>query len=350
MLRSDQGHQRELIDAICDVLSEAGVSSAVDMQVRLHRRRFAALRRVHPLGTPGPSMTQALGAGLGPALVTARCAGLPAACALRGTSRAQASLMSEAIDQSQAMLPARDALSGLGGSAESFDPAGGTWRALPCMAQRRSAAAVGVVFDQLYVCGGFNGQEHLGSTERFEPALGLWRQLAAMRQRRSGASAAVIDGRLYVCGGTSEQGPVSSTECFSPAMEAWETLAFMGHRRCHAAVAVLKDNIYVCGGFDAKARLPGAAKLCRMLCVRRRRLASVAAHGAAQVRDGGRRARQPAVRLRRHHWRRAAELRGVFLAGGWRLGGHRLHGAAALPRRRGRGRWAHLHLRRLRRR
>ena len=63
------------------------------------------------------------------------------------------------------------------------------------MVRRRSAAALGVIGNYLYVCGGFDGQDHMNSCERYDAAVGgTWVSIAPMQQRRSGASVGVADG------------------------------------------------------------------------------------------------------------------------------------------------------------
>merc|ERR1712070_1075070 len=93
--------------------------------------------------------------------------------------------------------------------------------------------------DQLYVCGGCDGNHMLNSVDRYDPAQGEWQRLPPMSHRRSGAGAVVLHGRMYVCGGEDGQGTLNSVERFNPTSHEWETLPPMCRRRCLAAVAVV---------------------------------------------------------------------------------------------------------------
>ena len=55
--------------------------------------------------------------------------------------------------------------------------------------------------NQLYVCGGYDGNSSLSSVERYDPTNNKWTMASHMVRHRSAAAVAVLDGLIYVLGG-----------------------------------------------------------------------------------------------------------------------------------------------------
>ena len=64
-----------------------------------------------------------------------------------------------------------------------------------------SGAGVAVIGDTVYVCGGYDGTNHLASTESFNIRTGHWTSLANMNIPRCYVGACVLKGKLYVVAG-----------------------------------------------------------------------------------------------------------------------------------------------------
>lgn len=88
-------------------------------------------------------------------------------------------------------------------SALIYDPEGDTWDSLPPLGQPRTQAVGGVVGDRLYVVGGWDGQSGLTTCEYFDLQQYSWFPCPEPNQARFGAGAAVVNNNsLYILGGT----------------------------------------------------------------------------------------------------------------------------------------------------
>jgi kelch-like protein 12 len=62
-------------------------------------------------------------------------------------------------------------------------------------------AGIAVLYDTIYVCGGYDGTNHLASVESYNVRAAHWTQLANMTIPRCYVGAAVLKGKLYVVAG-----------------------------------------------------------------------------------------------------------------------------------------------------
>ncbi|MDQ4054430.1 MAG: PQQ-dependent sugar dehydrogenase [Actinomycetota bacterium] len=141
-------------------------------------------------------------------------------------------------------------------NAAVFDPATGTWTALPAMPTARGGAAAQVLDGKIYVLGGM-GEDgaSVASVEIFDPVTGTWTTGPAMGTRRDNLGAASIGGTLYAFGGrtrdadgTTVAPTLASVEAYDPATGAWtpRTAAPTGRRAM--GVAVVNGKAVVLGG------------------------------------------------------------------------------------------------------
>jgi len=223
--------------ALCEVLARAGVMSTQKLLAMSHRRRFAAVKQAHPAPWDA-SLLQVLGlAGL--AFETARYAGLQAACALRVTTHALAcSHMEKMYVRSAASFGYLYVCGGFNGrehldNGEYLNPSG-TWAGLPQTVSLRWGSSAATDRGRLYVCGGYAGRQYLRSASFYELAAGVWEELPPMGQRRLGAAATVVGGQLFVCGGRNAQVFLDSVECFDGS--DWGALPSMGQKRLGSAM------------------------------------------------------------------------------------------------------------------
>lgn len=309
VLRRDVRDCREELDALKDILAEHGLFTAQGFAARVHRRRFAATWATHGFE---PTAAHDVLRDQDVARYVGANAGVRATRVARATSRG----LDSAFHAALLYFFSRTAIYICGGhdgrgalcTAEGFNPNRGHWAPLAPMAQRRGGAGAGVLLGDIYVCGGFNGQDApVASVERFSPQAGTWSAVPPMRVARGGVAAAVHDRHLYVvggrdakrevlavaerldpatqswefvsslrtarhlpvagcttrwlfiCGGHSVSSePLRSVERLDPASLAWHSAPSMHERRAGAAIASLDGRVYVCGGYSGKVDLSSA--------------------------------------------------------------------------------------------
>ncbi len=62
-------------------------------------------------------------------------------------------------------------------------------------------AGVSVINDTIYVCGGYDGTNHLSSVESYNVRTGTWCNIPQMNIPRCYVGACVLKGKLYVVAG-----------------------------------------------------------------------------------------------------------------------------------------------------
>lgn len=127
-------------------------------------------------------------------------------------------------------------------SVEALDRASGTWSPLPSMQEHRSQAAVTALSDTVFVCGGFDGVQHLRSSESLGARDTKWNRLPDMPVGRSGAAAAATAGRVYVCGGFDGRGSLANVDSLGLRSALWRSQCPMQQSRQHFVAAVLWSN------------------------------------------------------------------------------------------------------------
>eukprot|EP00933_Yihiella_yeosuensis_P016743 TRINITY_DN14188_c0_g2_i1.p1 TRINITY_DN14188_c0_g2~~TRINITY_DN14188_c0_g2_i1.p1 ORF type:complete len:520 (-),score=108.82 TRINITY_DN14188_c0_g2_i1:104-1663(-) len=244
---------REERAALLDCLVNAGILSRETFLARLHKRRFAQVRREHPVALSSMSLADVQ---LDPC--TARYVGMPGALAMGACSRSMRARVERIVGQR--LRDARGKLYIFGGhdgqkvlsSVERYDPDRSLWQMQPPLLVKRYAAAAAVVEGRLYICGGHDGRSELAACERYDPVAGAWESLPPLAQTRRGAAAAGLCGRLYLCGGDVEQRAMALVECYNPELERWEAAPHLLQQRFAAAAASVGGSLYVCGGIDGQ--------------------------------------------------------------------------------------------------
>jgi N-acetylneuraminic acid mutarotase len=143
--------------------------------------------------------------------------------------------------------------------AWKFDPASDTWTALASMPSARSAMAVGVIDDKIYLAGGMDSTgASVDGVLVYDPVADTWSSGPAMLERRDNAGAGVHDGKLYVFGGRTRNangsvvdGTLASMEIFDPAAGTWSAGPPMPTGRRTFAVGYIGGRFQVMGGENA---------------------------------------------------------------------------------------------------
>ena len=167
--------------------------------------------------------------------------------------------------------------SGTSALFDEYDPATGTWTALPDAPHVRDHCAAAVIKDKLYVAGGRNTSYHepdnfmafFGKTVQevdcYDFNSGHWSSLAAKLPLGSGGGSMVnFRDRLYYMGGerataTEPNQPRKNVFWLDPVSgSGWVATDSLAFARNGMGAAVDGDHIYVCGGaFAGGARGPG---------------------------------------------------------------------------------------------
>ena len=130
-----------------------------------------------------------------------------------------------------------------------------SWQQLPDTESSFLFAAVAVVDNFLYVCGGMGKPAHAQATcQRFDPRTGVWTQLAHMKVRRQSFPLVPYSGRLYAFGGGTSHGPSLNhppTDCCETYMidsNEWRSIASMPLKYKASSASEHDGKIYVSGG------------------------------------------------------------------------------------------------------
>ncbi len=139
---------------------------------------------------------------------------------------------------------------------EEYDPSTNTWTQKAPMLTARSAFAITVYQNKIYVIGGYihNDGNVVGTTEVYDPTANTWTTKTPMPTPRFGLSANVVNDKIYLSGGSLrtsiavEMRPVNVTEVYDPTTDSWTTQASMPKAVYNYASAVVNGKIYVING------------------------------------------------------------------------------------------------------
>ena len=114
---------------------------------------------------------------------------------------------------------------------EIYCPKTEKWISILPMTMRRSRVGIGVVYDKLYVVGGFDGSQDLASVEICNANNKTWSSGLQMGTNRSCLGVAVLHNLLYAIGGFDGSSCLNSVERFDPLSNQWMSVAMMHHKR-----------------------------------------------------------------------------------------------------------------------
>lgn len=130
------------------------------------------------------------------------------------------------------------------------------WLAAAAKPTAVSEASAAVLFGEIYVPGGrlVDGTP-TAIVEAFSPANNAWRPVAPLPAPISGGLALSDGSNLYLFGGWDGQQYLDSGYVYDPASDAWQALPPMAHARAEAAGDAVGDRLFVIGGFDGQQEL-----------------------------------------------------------------------------------------------
>ncbi|PIO31251.1 hypothetical protein AB205_0100530 [Aquarana catesbeiana] len=107
-----------------------------------------------------------------------------------------------------------------------------------------------IMFVQIYICGGYTGEEFLFTAEVYNKDTDQWSMIAPMLSRRSGVGVIAYGDLVYAVGGSDGVTRLHSAEAYNPANNSWTEIASMFSPRTNFGIEVLEDLLYVTGGFN----------------------------------------------------------------------------------------------------
>lgn len=273
-LRATREANAELRDdfvALRDCLEGAGLLSADQMAVMVHRRRWESMLRRSPAEWDALLVDIARTPGV--LHLVLRYSGVHSIARVANCARMLHS--STQVSQQYTGRPKR--LYVMGGSAATTDPdsrnpgplptvqrldlCSARWEDVPPMPTTRdvlSAAASDCANPQVYAVGGSDGTRPLSTTERFDPEVGVWETLAPMPTPRGGLAVASVCGRLYAVGGSDGVNTLDTVEYYDFSSGVWAASPSLSSPRRGVAIAAADGILYVFGGSDGVNTLSSA--------------------------------------------------------------------------------------------
>ncbi|XP_077553528.1 kelch-like protein 10 [Haemaphysalis longicornis] len=145
-------------------------------------------------------------------------------------------------------------------SVRCFNAETKQWRSVTPMHIKRCYVSVAVLDDIIYAMGGYDGRHRQNTAERFDYRENQWTLIAPMNTQRSDACATSHGGFVYVTGGFSGNECLSSAERYDPAVGQWTLVATMRFRRSGVCCVGFRDAVYAIGGYNGNTRLSTAEK------------------------------------------------------------------------------------------
>ncbi|WP_411677900.1 Kelch repeat-containing protein [Caproicibacter sp.] len=124
----------------------------------------------------------------------------------------------------------------------------------------RYSACCALVGSEVYIFGGYNGEDNLSSAIKYNPSTNTYTSIASMPEARGGACCAIVGGEVYIFGGYSGAGYLSSAIKYSPSTNSYTSIASIPGERASACCAEYNGEVYIFGGYNGEDNLSSAIK------------------------------------------------------------------------------------------
>ncbi|KAI5698457.1 hypothetical protein M8J76_006540 [Diaphorina citri] len=145
-------------------------------------------------------------------------------------------------------------------SCRCFNAVTKVWKEIAPMNFKRCYVSTAVHQDVIYAMGGYNGQRRQNSVEKYNYTENQWSLIAPMNVERSDASATTLQGKIYITGGFNGHNCLNSCEVYDPECNQWTLIEPMRHRRSGVSCIAYHECIYVIGGFNGMSRMCNGEK------------------------------------------------------------------------------------------
>ncbi|XP_021923758.1 kelch-like protein 10, partial [Zootermopsis nevadensis] len=124
---------------------------------------------------------------------------------------------------------------------EAYDTRAGRWSVVEGVDSfgPRVYHATAVIGFDIYVIGGYDGEEELRSCHCFNAVMKTWREVAPMNVCRSVLMVAVLRSAVYAIGGSFHSEDTKTAERYDPKTNQWSFIAPMNRKRYDPSSAVL---------------------------------------------------------------------------------------------------------------
>jgi hypothetical protein len=138
---------------------------------------------------------------------------------------------------------------------EIFDPGLNRWSSGARLPERISAYGLVAFEGELYLFGGWNGEEYLDLTLKYDPDIDEWTEEANLSTARAFSSAIVAGEKVHLIGGYDGNRALDFHEVFTPGLDvsvgdAWTESTPLPDGRYAMGATSLIDVIYLVGGVD----------------------------------------------------------------------------------------------------
>ncbi|GIY18411.1 kelch-like protein diablo [Caerostris extrusa] len=140
-------------------------------------------------------------------------------------------------------------------SCRCFNAISKEWRDIAPMHTKRCYVSVAALDNLIYAMGGYDGHHRQNTVERYDLEINQWTFVAPMNVQRSDASATALNGRVYIVGGFNGSECLASAEFYNPQTDQWTVTPSMKQRRSGVSVISHHGRIYALGGFNGISRL-----------------------------------------------------------------------------------------------
>jgi len=139
---------------------------------------------------------------------------------------------------------------------EIYDPREDGWEQGASMPMPISAYALAAFEGQLYLFGGWDGQDTLDDVFIYDPVEDMWHEGSRMTASRQDAGAVALSDKIMVLGGRNETGILKDTLVYYPSRDKegedpWYKDIPLPEGRYNFGVTSISDNVYVLGGQPA---------------------------------------------------------------------------------------------------
>ena len=139
---------------------------------------------------------------------------------------------------------------------ERYDPQTDSWIKLADKPTAVSEVSAVLLGEKIYVPGGKLADGQVANClEAFDPRKGSWESKAGLPQAVSGYALVSYEGQMYLFGGWDGQQVVSQAWRYDPFNDEWHAVAELPSGRAYASAAEANGKIFLMGGWDGSQNL-----------------------------------------------------------------------------------------------